>query len=401
MTPLTRALELEGYTVTAVGNGAEALDAAGSAQPDVVVLDVSMPIVDGLTVCKVLRADGNRVPILMLTARTETRDRVAGLDAGADDYLPKPFELDELLARLRALLRRAHTDGMADAELVQLADLRLDPAARRAWRGDRELDLSKTEFDLLELLVRNQGVVLDHSTIYDRIWHYDFGPDSKNLAVYIGYLRRKTEADGEPRLIQTVRGRRVLGPGGPGRRVRLMSLRLAHRVGAGGDRRGDHDLGGHGVVPRDERPPAAGGRQLARHGVAARSRTTRATAATPSCSTCTSCRSSPPRRHRASLYLGGDVVAPGPARPRRAAIPGRCSTTSSTHGDADVRLVSGCPPAVGPTSCCRSVARWTRTPASSHDLQDADDAARGAGDGGRRGARLADRPHGVRARSPA
>ena len=165
-----------------------------------------MPIVDGLTVCKVLRADGNRVPILMLTARTETRDRVAGLDAGADDYLPKPFELDELLARLRALLRRTQPDATADADLVQLADLRLDPAARRAWRGDRELELSKTEFDLLELLVRNQGVVLDHSTIYDRIWHYDFGPDSKNLAVYIGYLRRKTEAEGEDRLIQTVRG---------------------------------------------------------------------------------------------------------------------------------------------------------------------------------------------------
>ena len=203
---LTRALELEGYTVAAVGNGAEALDAAANGQPDVVVLDVSMPIVDGLTVCKVLRADGNRIPILMLTARTETRDRVAGLDAGADDYLPKPFELDELLARLRALLRRVHVDGSADGDVVQLADLRLDPAARRAWRADRELDLSKTEFDLLELLVRNQGVVLDHSTIYDRIWHYDFGPDSKNLAVYIGYLRRKTEADGEPRLIQTVRG---------------------------------------------------------------------------------------------------------------------------------------------------------------------------------------------------
>ncbi len=201
---LSRALELEGYVVTAVGNGAEAIDAVGSARPDVAVLDVSMPIVDGLTVCKVLRADGNRLPILMLTARTETRDRVAGLDAGADDYLPKPFELDELLARLRALLRRTQVDGDDDA--VQLADLRLDPAARRAWRGDRELELSKTEFDLLELLVRNQGVVLDHSTIYDRIWHYDFGPDSKNLAVYIGYLRRKTEAEGEPRLIQTVRG---------------------------------------------------------------------------------------------------------------------------------------------------------------------------------------------------
>jgi two-component system, OmpR family, response regulator MprA len=202
---LSRALELEGYTVTAVGNGAEAIDAVASARPDIVVLDVSMPIVDGLTVCKVLRADGNRLPILMLTARTETRDRVAGLDAGADDYLPKPFELDELLARLRALLRRTHLDD-DDDDAVQLADLRLDPAARRAWRGERELDLSKTEFDLLELLVRNQGVVLDHSTIYDRIWHYDFGPDSKNLAVYIGYLRRKTEAEGEPRLIQTVRG---------------------------------------------------------------------------------------------------------------------------------------------------------------------------------------------------
>ena len=203
---LVRALELEGYTVAAVGNGAEALDAAGSTSPDVIVLDVSMPIVDGLTVCKVLRADGNRVPILMLTARTETRDRVAGLDAGADDYLPKPFELDELLARLRALLRRSQPEHDDDAETVQLADLRLDPAARRAWRGTRELELSKTEFDLLELLVRNQGVVLDHSTIYDRIWHFDFGPDSKNLAVYIGYLRRKTEAEGESRLIQTVRG---------------------------------------------------------------------------------------------------------------------------------------------------------------------------------------------------
>jgi two-component system response regulator MprA len=203
---LVRALELEGYGVTAVGNGAEALDVAGATAPDVIVLDVSMPIVDGLTVCKVLRADGNRVPILMLTARTETRDRVAGLDAGADDYLAKPFELDELLARLRALLRRAQPDPDVDADVVQLADLRLDPGARRAWRGAREMELSKTEFDLLELLVRNQGVVLDHSTIYDRIWHYDFGPDSKNLAVYIGYLRRKTEADGESRLIQTVRG---------------------------------------------------------------------------------------------------------------------------------------------------------------------------------------------------
>lgn len=203
---LVRALGLEGYHVVAVGNGVEALEAAAAATPDVVVLDVSMPIVDGLTVCKVLRADGNPVPILMLTARTETRDRVSGLDAGADDYLPKPFELDELLARLRALLRRAQPDGAVPTEALVLADLRVEPAARRAWRGERELELSKTEFDLLELLVRNAGVVLDHSTIYDRIWHYDFGPDSKNLAVYIGYLRRKLETDAEPRLIQTVRG---------------------------------------------------------------------------------------------------------------------------------------------------------------------------------------------------
>ena len=203
---LVRALQLEGYQAVAVGNGAEALEAASAMAPDVAVLDVSMPIVDGLNVCKVLRADGNKVPILMLTARTELKDRVAGLDAGADDYLAKPFELDELLARLRALLRRTLPDTPTERALVQVADLQLDPAARRAWRRGRELELSKTEFDLLELLLRNAGVVLDHTTIYERIWNYDFGPDSKNLAVYIGYLRRKTEADGEPRLIQTVRG---------------------------------------------------------------------------------------------------------------------------------------------------------------------------------------------------
>jgi two-component system response regulator MprA len=203
---LTRALQLEGYSVVTAGDGAEALRMVAESTPDVIVLDVSMPIIDGLTVCKVLRADGNRVPILMLTARTETRDRVSGLDAGADDYVPKPFELDELLARLRALLRRTQPEPGTEVDEMKLGDLRLEPSARRAWRGERELDLSKTEFDLLELLLRNRGVVLDHTTIYERIWHYDFGPDSKNLAVYIGYLRRKTEADGEPRLIQTVRG---------------------------------------------------------------------------------------------------------------------------------------------------------------------------------------------------
>jgi two-component system response regulator MprA len=202
-----RALSLEGYTVTTVADGAKALEAVKEARPDVVVLDLMMPVVDGLTVCRVLRAEKDRTPVLMLTARTETSDRVAGLDAGADDYLPKPFALDELLARLRALLRRAMPDDAAvERPVLGVADLRVDPAARRAWRGDRELELSKTEFDLLELLVRNTGIVLDHTVIYERIWGYDFGPDSKNLAVYIGYLRRKIDLDGLPRLIHTVRG---------------------------------------------------------------------------------------------------------------------------------------------------------------------------------------------------
>ena len=171
-----------------------------------VVLDLMMPGVDGLTVCRVLRAEGDRTPILMLTARTETSDRVAGLDAGADDYLPKPFDPAELMARVRALLRRARPEPNTEPPMLEVDDLRLDPAARRAWRGDAELELSKTEFDLLELLVRNQGIVLEHSTIYDRIWGYDFGPDSKNLAVYISYLRRKLEVEGEAKLIHTVRG---------------------------------------------------------------------------------------------------------------------------------------------------------------------------------------------------
>ena len=206
---LVRALTLEGYEVAAVTNGAEALAYLAESTPDVLLLDVSMPVVDGLTVCRVLRAEQNRIPILMLTARTETRDRVAGLDAGADDYLPTPFDLAELFARVRALLRRAnHTSDAADADdqLLVLADLRIDTAGRRVWRGTREIECSKTEYELLELLVRNAGIVLDHSTIYERIWNYDFGPDSKNLAVYIGYVRRKTEADGEPRLVHTVRG---------------------------------------------------------------------------------------------------------------------------------------------------------------------------------------------------
>jgi two-component system response regulator MprA len=205
---LQRALELEGYLVVAVADGAAALDATRAEPPDVLVLDVMMPRIDGLTVCRVLRAERDRTPILMLTARTETSDRVAGLDAGADDYLPKPFELDELLARLRALLRRAQPGESGDGAgaALQIADLRVDTQARRVFRGEREIDLSKTEFELLELLVRNAGIVLDHSTIYDRIWGYDFGPDSKNLAVYISYLRRKVEGPGEAKLIHTVRG---------------------------------------------------------------------------------------------------------------------------------------------------------------------------------------------------
>lgn len=203
---ITRALELEGYDVTAVNDGVAALAEASRDDVDLLLLDLGMPNMDGLTVCRRLRSAGSRLPILVLTARTEVSDRVSGLDAGADDYLPKPFSLDELLARLRALLRRTIVDEPSPDNEVRVEDLVIDDAARRAWRGERELELTKTEFDLLDLLARNHGVVLSHSSIYDQIWGYDFGPDSKALAVYIGYLRRKTEEAGEPRLIQTVRG---------------------------------------------------------------------------------------------------------------------------------------------------------------------------------------------------
>jgi len=201
---LVRALELDGYEVRAVNDGAAALEVFEEVAPDLLVLDLMMPNVDGLTVCRRLRARRDHTPILIATARTEVSDRVSGLDAGADDYLPKPFALDELLARVRALLRRTTYDT-PDREL-RVEDLRIDEAARRVWRGDRELELTKTEFDLLQLLARNAGIVLSHSTIYERIWGYDFGSESKSLAVYIGYLRRKTEEDGAARLIQTVRG---------------------------------------------------------------------------------------------------------------------------------------------------------------------------------------------------
>jgi two-component system, OmpR family, response regulator MprA len=197
---LSRALELAGYDVVLAADGVAALTAVHRAGVGVVVLDVMMPGVDGLGVCRVLREQGNRTPVLMLTARVDTSDRVAGLDAGADDYLVKPFEVDELLARLRALLRRVEPTGGA---LLRVGEVGLDPAARRVWRRGVEVELSRTEFDLLELLMRNAGIVLDHTTIYARIWGYDFGPESKNLAVYVGYLRRKFDC---PDLIHTVRG---------------------------------------------------------------------------------------------------------------------------------------------------------------------------------------------------
>jgi len=219
---LERALTLEGYEVTAVADGVEALAQAHRTPPDVLLLDVMMPGIDGLQVCRVLRAEGDRTPILMLTALVETADRIAGLDAGADDYVVKPFDVEEVFARLRALLRRISPvptggagatppgDGGRDPQVsdrqVGAANIRMDLQARRAWRGGRELELTRTEFELLELLVRNAGIVLDHSTIYDRIWGYDFGPGSKNLAVYVGYLRRKLDEPGAPQLIHTVRG---------------------------------------------------------------------------------------------------------------------------------------------------------------------------------------------------
>jgi len=207
---LRRALDLEGYAVELASDGEEALQRlALRPSPDAVILDILMPGVDGLEVCRRLRVDGNQVPILMLTARAEVDSRVAGLDAGADDYLPKPFALAELLARLRALLRRSG-DGPATAEApsstLRFADLELDPGTREVKRGGGSIELTRTEFSLLELLLRNPRQVLTRSIIFERVWGYDFGPTSNSLDVYIGYLRRKTEAGGRERLIHTVRG---------------------------------------------------------------------------------------------------------------------------------------------------------------------------------------------------
>ena len=198
------ALELEGYDVEAVGDGEKALAAVLASEPDVLVLDVMMPFLDGLSVCRRLRAREVRVPILMLTARHEVADRVSGLDAGADDYVVKPFALDELSARLRALLRRTSVTG--HEVVIQVDDLMLDPLGRTASRGGQPLDLTKTEFDLLELLMVNDGVVLPRDVIYERIWGFDFETSSRSLDVYVGYLRTKTELDDAPRLLHTVRG---------------------------------------------------------------------------------------------------------------------------------------------------------------------------------------------------
>ncbi|HWH54887.1 MAG TPA: response regulator transcription factor [Gaiellaceae bacterium] len=202
---LRRALALEGYQVELAGDGAEALYRldAGDVEPDAIVLDVLMPNVDGLETARRLRGAGNSTPILMLTARDEVESRVAGLDAGADDYVVKPFALAELLARLRALLRRT-TDGTG--EMLRFADLELDPATREVKRGGDPIELTRTEFSLLELFLLNPRQVLTRSLIFERVWGYDFGLSSNSLDVYIGYLRRKTEAGDKPRLIQTVRG---------------------------------------------------------------------------------------------------------------------------------------------------------------------------------------------------
>ena len=204
-TSLTRALSFQGYEVTAVNDGAQALDAIARRVPDAVILDVSMPHVDGLTACRMMREKHRHLPILMLTARHEVSDRVAGLDAGADDYVVKPFALEELSARLRAMLRRT-TDERSTADVLTVDDMVLDSRARTVFRGTRELHLTKTEFDLLEVLMLNVGIVLERDVLYDRIWGFNFETGSRSLDVYIGYLRRKTEEGGEGRVLHTIRG---------------------------------------------------------------------------------------------------------------------------------------------------------------------------------------------------
>jgi two-component system response regulator MprA len=202
---LRRALSLAGYEVRLADSGAGALSEIASGVPDAVVLDIGLPDIDGLELCRLLRRDGNRVPVLMLTARDAVSDRIDGLDAGADDYLVKPFDIDELKARLRALLRRSGAEGDLDGGLT-FGDLRLDPARHGVSVGDSFVELTRTEYQLLELLMLNPRRVLPHSLIYDRVWGYDFGPTSNALRVYVGYLRRKLEEAGASAMIHTVRG---------------------------------------------------------------------------------------------------------------------------------------------------------------------------------------------------
>jgi two-component system response regulator MprA len=207
---LRRSLQFNGYTVQLAGDGQQAIEMLTTQRPDAMVLDVMMPRVDGLEVCRRLRGTGDDLPILVLTARDAVSDRVAGLDAGADDYLPKPFALEELLARLRALLRRSAPEGAGGAGLagatLRFADLVLDQGTREVVRGGRPISLTRTEFSLLELFLRHPRQVLTRSRILEEVWGYDFPTSGNALEVYVGYLRRKTEAGGEPRLIHTMRG---------------------------------------------------------------------------------------------------------------------------------------------------------------------------------------------------
>jgi two-component system response regulator MprA len=204
---LRRSLEFNGYAVSLAGDGAEALASIAGHAPDALVIDVMMPRLDGIETTRALRSAGNDLPILVLTARDSVGDRVEGLDAGADDYLTKPFALEELLARLRALLRRTHpADGPGADEVLAFSDLTLDVATREVVRGGRPIELTRTEFALLEMFMRRPRRVLERSFILEEVWGFDFPTTANSLEVYVGYLRRKTEADGEPRLIHTVRG---------------------------------------------------------------------------------------------------------------------------------------------------------------------------------------------------
>ncbi|MEU0689424.1 response regulator transcription factor [Streptomyces uncialis] len=217
---LRRSLAFEGYATEVAVDGADALEKAAATRPDLIILDIQMPRMDGLTAARRVRASGSLVPILMLTARDTVGDRVTGLDAGADDYLVKPFELDELFARLRALLRRssyATTAGQAEeGDILAFGDLRMDLATREVHRGGRPVELTRTEFTLLEMFLAHPRQVLTREQILKAVWGFDFEPTSNSLDVYVMYLRRKTEAGGEPRLVHTVRGvGYVLRPGGP------------------------------------------------------------------------------------------------------------------------------------------------------------------------------------------